>query len=525
MVEDPREKRERELKEARVAKAAAMNASLQRQRLKRGSVSAVNVVQKPAGSSLTPAAGHPQKLLHAASMPVVPRQPVLCKAKSDDAASRRPHGFVDRQKLKAENEALRVEVERLREANAKAGGELLVNDAAKVMAEYRRALAAVLSMRADGQFVQPTVDEYYRATVQLSEEDYVRSYQALMKVYVGEADADSLAHLGIANADGEEVIQFAESVSLRLSLSSVEAVDPSPAPRSPQACIKMGELLGIARRVRIQKHEQELEQRKELEVERRQKEEKERQLMASQSALRAAGRRVFEALTPLWLELTDILAESRGDLDEAEVKRFKWRNELQLLVMPPSEMKRLSPYQWQTMSLGGLRDEEKFGLISRLSDVSGRRADVPGQADRFISSLRHALGSEPPTSVALERMCTPPAWFTICVGCRVVTELGAEGVVQFKGAVRRKPGLWIGIALDLPQGKNDGSAGNVRYFSCAPKHGIFARAEKLRMLPQQSQATVGTELDADDDGVADSLSLPTQAHTGVDAQALAIHGL
>lgn len=37
----------------------------------------------------------------------------------------------------------------------------------------------------------------------------------------------------------------------------------------------------------------------------------------------------------------------------------------------------------------------------------------------------------------------------------------------------------MGIELDAPTGKNDGTVQGISYFSCRPKHGIFVRADKL----------------------------------------------
>lgn len=41
-------------------------------------------------------------------------------------------------------------------------------------------------------------------------------------------------------------------------------------------------------------------------------------------------------------------------------------------------------------------------------------------------------------------------------------------------------GLWLGIKLDKPSGKNDGSVGGVRYFSCPLKHGVFAPPSRVQ---------------------------------------------
>lgn len=40
-------------------------------------------------------------------------------------------------------------------------------------------------------------------------------------------------------------------------------------------------------------------------------------------------------------------------------------------------------------------------------------------------------------------------------------------------------GVWAGIELDTPTGKNDGTVQGIQYFICKAKHGIFVRVDKL----------------------------------------------
>lgn len=53
------------------------------------------------------------------------------------------------------------------------------------------------------------------------------------------------------------------------------------------------------------------------------------------------------------------------------------------------------------------------------------------------------------------------------------------GYVKFIGKTQFAPGVWAGVLLDEPVGKNDGSVAGVKYFVCEPMRGIFARPGKL----------------------------------------------
>lgn len=45
------------------------------------------------------------------------------------------------------------------------------------------------------------------------------------------------------------------------------------------------------------------------------------------------------------------------------------------------------------------------------------------------------------------------------------------GTLRFCGSTDFSGGLWAGVELDRPEGKNDGSVAGVQYFTCRMKHG------------------------------------------------------
>lgn len=68
--------------------------------------------------------------------------------------------------------------------------------------------------------------------------------------------------------------------------------------------------------------------------------------------------------------------------------------------------------------------------------------------------------------------------------CRVGGEDTKRGTIKYVGEVKEIPGglgVWVGVQLDEPVGKNDGSIAGTRYWGEASelKHGVFVRPERV----------------------------------------------
>ena len=70
------------------------------------------------------------------------------------------------------------------------------------------------------------------------------------------------------------------------------------------------------------------------------------------------------------------------------------------------------------------------------------------------------------------------------IGTRVDVN-GVPGTVKYCGATSFAMGKWVGIALDTPGGKNDGSVQGKRYFDCEPNFGVFIRTTQVKLLGDQ----------------------------------------
>lgn len=74
---------------------------------------------------------------------------------------------------------------------------------------------------------------------------------------------------------------------------------------------------------------------------------------------------------------------------------------------------------------------------------------------------------------------TPPP--VLKLNTRVQVGAG-PGYIRFVGQTGFAAGKWVGVELDEPNGKNDGSVAGKRYFTCEEARGVFVRPSQIRLL-------------------------------------------
>ncbi|XP_012339738.1 dynactin subunit 1 isoform X1 [Apis florea] len=76
------------------------------------------------------------------------------------------------------------------------------------------------------------------------------------------------------------------------------------------------------------------------------------------------------------------------------------------------------------------------------------------------------------------------------IGQRVeVPGKDCQGVIAYIGHSSFAPGKWIGVILDEPKGKNNGTIKGQSYFKCAENHGMFVRQSQLILLDEAGNRT------------------------------------
>jgi dynactin 1 len=74
---------------------------------------------------------------------------------------------------------------------------------------------------------------------------------------------------------------------------------------------------------------------------------------------------------------------------------------------------------------------------------------------------------------------------SVTLGSRVIIkEKDITGTVSYIGLADFAPGNWIGLTLDEPKGKNDGSVQGKVYFECQEKYGESVCGLGFAKLPE-----------------------------------------
>lgn len=80
-----------------------------------------------------------------------------------------------------------------------------------------------------------------------------------------------------------------------------------------------------------------------------------------------------------------------------------------------------------------------------------------------------------------------PDWLT--EGVYVTVGSNKAGTVRFVGLTQFADGVWVGVELDTPVGKNDGSVGGHRYFQCKAGYGVLVRPDRVTRRERTSKPT------------------------------------
>ncbi|XP_075691281.1 coiled-coil domain-containing protein 187 [Rhinoderma darwinii] len=88
---------------------------------------------------------------------------------------------------------------------------------------------------------------------------------------------------------------------------------------------------------------------------------------------------------------------------------------------------------------------------------------------------------------------------TFEIGDRVLVKLSKPGTLMFKGLTSFKEGFWAGVALDKPDGDNDGRYEGIRYFHCSMNCGVFVRPGQISHLLFDEMDGSDPQKDEDDD--------------------------
>ncbi|XP_077083525.1 dynactin subunit 1a isoform X3 [Siphateles boraxobius] len=98
------------------------------------------------------------------------------------------------------------------------------------------------------------------------------------------------------------------------------------------------------------------------------------------------------------------------------------------------------------------------------------------------------------TSAVISRMSADGGGRPVKVGSQVeVIGKGQRGSVAYIGATLFASGKWVGVILDEPKGKNDGTVQGKRYFTCEENHGIFVRQSQIQLVDEGGSSATTPE--------------------------------
>lgn len=116
-----------------------------------------------------------------------------------------------------------------------------------------------------------------------------------------------------------------------------------------------------------------------------------------------------------------------------------------------------------------------FSHISSIKNKNEKRSRSNPHRRRWST-----LSSVPGSTAVSSPLPTSEVQVCLHVGMQVLLSSANEmAFIRYLGTADFAPGLWLGLELRSPKGKNDGSVGGRRYFTCRPGHGVLVRPSRV----------------------------------------------
>ncbi|XP_055495558.1 CAP-Gly domain-containing linker protein 4-like isoform X4 [Leucoraja erinacea] len=125
-------------------------------------------------------------------------------------------------------------------------------------------------------------------------------------------------------------------------------------------------------------------------------------------------------------------------------------------------------------------EKKKLSRTSSVKTISVRSQKM--ELSHVASKVNTGLRKRVPSVGSLD--CDETLKADMQIGDRAVVVGQRSGTIRFYGKTNFAPGYWYGIELDKPNGRNNGSVGGVQYFTCQPKHGVFAPPSRVQRVTE-----------------------------------------
>jgi len=149
--------------------------------------------------------------------------------------------------------------------------------------------------------------------------------------------------------------------------------------------------------------------------------------------------------------------------------------------------------------------EGSYGEIASLPSSGGRAGRTGSSTHLKVDDDLYAHSS--PNDVAhgngKPASTTPKAATIFAVGDRVDVKGKGAGTVRFAGPHHVEGTPRLGVELDDPTGKNNGTVTGHRYFLCAPGHGALVKPHKATA---SAAGTFGVDVKGGTDNAAGTMS-------------------